>query len=411
MSHSHVLFLSACTPSPTGTGWEQRAFRFVAAYASLMKVSIWIGVTALETSQEITKDLADLCEDIKIFTSSDVYSAPWDHKLVRRLLSLKPLLATMPFRKEFLHKLCQAICRYDLVHFCRDSRYLRPKVERYAKSTVCDLDEVPWNVRRSRQLHKMPLKRPNSILYRPAKRWDDFRNSRFFSRELDHFSTVFLCSTLEADELPANASVCVAPNTVEVPEGGANDYCQTSANDCCLFVGNLNYSPNQDALTFFAKEVWPEIRRCCPEGKFIIAGRSLQKQCDEGFKHILERPDFELQADVPDLSPLYCQASVCVAPIRYGGGTRVKIIEAFAHKRAVVSTKVGCEGLAVAHEEQLLVADDPKSFAKQCVRLLHDAPLRRHLSQAAYDYYLKNHTPDAFNSIVTTELRRLGMSI
>ena len=89
----------------------------------------------------------------------------------------------------------------------------------------------------------------------------------------------------------------------------------------------------------------------------------------------------------------------------------MKIIEAFAHKRAVVSTRVGCEGLDVAHEEHLLVADDPKSFAKQCVRLLHDASLRRRLSQAAYDYYLKNHTPDAFNSIVAMEFRRLGMAI
>ncbi len=248
-----------------------------------------------------------------------------------------------------------------------------------------------------------------NVRHRVMKIWNDFRDRRFFFRELNRFSAVFVCSELEAVDVPIQGMVYVAPNTVEVPQGEADSEFSSAGKRRLLFVGNLDYPPNQDGLRFLVHEIWPEIHRCYPDATFMIVGRRPRKEREEGLRRLLKRPEFEVRTDVSDVSPYYRQATVCLAPIRFGGGTRVKIIEAFAHGRPVVSTTVGCEGLDVVPGEHLLVEDNPRSFAEQCVRLLRDAALGRRLSRAGRDFWSRNHTPAAFDRIVITALRRLGV--
>jgi glycosyltransferase involved in cell wall biosynthesis len=138
----------------------------------------------------------------------------------------------------------------------------------------------------------------------------------------------------------------------------------------------MNYLPNVDAAVFFCEEIFSLIKQRVPEAKLLIVGGNPRSSVQA-----LASEDVTVTGHVDSVVPYYQQSRVSVVPIRSGGGTRLKILESMALGRPVVSTKVGCEGLAVAHEENILIADDPADFAAQTVRLLIDTDLRARLTQ------------------------------
>jgi sugar transferase (PEP-CTERM/EpsH1 system associated) len=153
-----------------------------------------------------------------------------------------------------------------------------------------------------------------------------------------------------------------------------------------IYVGNMGYRPNVDAATYFCEEILPLIQQEIPDVEFWIVGNQpLPEVYDlqNEFVHVTGR--------VEDVQPFYQQSSVCVIPLRAGGGTRLKILESMALGRPVVSTSVGAEGIAVKDGENILIGDDPQTFADQAVRLLQDKAAWQKIAtqarQFAVDYY------------------------
>ena len=132
------------------------------------------------------------------------------------------------------------------------------------------------------------------------------------------------------------------------------------------FVGRLDYRPNADGVLWFAGEILPIIRRS-HRVDFTIVGGGAPAEV-----RALAAHGVELTGRVPDARPYVARAAVVPVPLRMGGGTRIKILEALAMARPVVSTTIGAEGLDVVHGEHLLIADDPAGFASAIVRLLAD---------------------------------------
>lgn len=142
-----------------------------------------------------------------------------------------------------------------------------------------------------------------------------------------------------------------------------------------VFVGSHGWYPNRDAMEFFGTEVMPMLRDRLGEVDVVWIGRASEAVRDR----LARRFGIRLTGYVDDVRP-YIRAATCyVAPLRVGGGTRLKILDAWAMGAAVVSTAVGCEGLETAPGENILVADDPRSFADSVVRLVEDADLRRRI--------------------------------
>jgi glycosyltransferase involved in cell wall biosynthesis len=145
-------------------------------------------------------------------------------------------------------------------------------------------------------------------------------------------------------------------------------------------VGLLTYEPNRDAAAFFARQVMPLIRAEVPGARFRVVGR----YGAEGIRALRGLPAVEFAGEVPDVGPELAAAALSVVPIRFGGGTRIKILESFAHGVPVVSTTVGCEGLDVVDGRHLLVADRPAELAAACCRLLAGEELRERISAEAH---------------------------
>ncbi|MDK9705922.1 MAG: glycosyltransferase family 4 protein [Desulforhopalus sp.] len=146
-----------------------------------------------------------------------------------------------------------------------------------------------------------------------------------------------------------------------------------------VFVGMMGWKPNSDGILYFVTEIFPQIQNEFPSICLDIVG----KNPPADVIRLKERPGVRVTGTVDDVRPYVWDAQVYVVPLRFGGGTRLKILEAFAMRKAVVSTTLGCEGIICRHGKELLVADEASDFAEKVICLLRNESLRRELGENA----------------------------
>jgi len=145
-----------------------------------------------------------------------------------------------------------------------------------------------------------------------------------------------------------------------------------------VFTGSMDWEPNIDAVEYFCAEIWPQILASFPTARFQIVGRSPHPRVQR-----LVSSSVQVTGTVPSVSDYLRWATVVIVPLRIGGGTRLKIFEAMAMAKALVSTSIGAEGLQVTNGRDILIADDAPSFAASILELLRDRELRRNYEQNA----------------------------
>ncbi|MFZ1129443.1 MAG: glycosyltransferase family 4 protein [Terriglobales bacterium] len=144
------------------------------------------------------------------------------------------------------------------------------------------------------------------------------------------------------------------------------------------FVGAMDWEPNVDGVEYFCSEIWPAIKVEVPQARLRIVGRNPDQRVQKW-----AADSIAVTGRVPSVVEHLHQSDVVIVPLRIGGGTRLKIYEAMATAKAVVSTTVGAEGLDVHHGRDIVLADDARSFAQAVIMLLRDPELRRRYANAA----------------------------
>lgn len=184
----------------------------------------------------------------------------------------------------------------------------------------------------------------------------------------------------------------VQPDYISViPTGVDTEYFQPSSvpeePDATVFTGSMDWMPNEDGVAYYVDKIFPLIQRDIPAASFWAVGRrpTARTQAVASGKILVT-------GAVDDIRPYLAKAAVCVVPLRSGSGTRIKIFEAMAMGKAVVSTTMGAEGLPVRHGENIILADDPADFAHQVVELLRDPPRRAQLGRAARQLVEQNYS-------------------
>jgi sugar transferase (PEP-CTERM/EpsH1 system associated) len=153
------------------------------------------------------------------------------------------------------------------------------------------------------------------------------------------------------------------------------------------FTGSMDWIPNEDAMTYFCRDILPRIRAQVPGVTLSIVGRAPTP----AVRRLAEIEGVEVTGRVDDVREHIAKSAVYVVPIRIGGGTRLKIFEAMAMGKAVVSTTVGAEGLPVTDGQDIVIADEAPAFASAVVTLLRDADQRQRLEQAARDLVVTHY--------------------
>lgn len=220
-------------------------------------------------------------------------------------------------------------------------------------------------------------------------------------------SQVVVCSLLDQQRLgvPNGAIVRngypVGEVPLRLPSGQAGKRLSPRA-PTILFVGPLTYEPNRLAVDWMIREVMPTVARRVANVKLVVVGETTDVAITAKDRRMATFTGW-----VPDVAPYYEQATVAVAPLHSGGGTRVKVIEALARGVPIVTTAFACEGHDVAAGVDLLMEDDPRDFAEACIALLSDPSMATRIADAGHTTYLRC----LHSGVTTLAVQRLANSV
>jgi glycosyltransferase involved in cell wall biosynthesis len=213
------------------------------------------------------------------------------------------------------------------------------------------------------------------------------RFERYVCETVNHTIAVSEADAHAFHKLTPECPVSVIPNGITA---APYQYSDTTLNlgDCALvFTGSMGYRPNIDAALWFADHILNKIRDHLPQAKFFVVGSQPHSRLDA----IRQRDDVEVTGWVPDVNPFLHAAAVYVVPMRMGSGTRLKLLQAMASGRAVVSTSMGAQGLHAHDGVELRLADSAEAFAQAVIELLENPTERQRLGRAGAAYVMANY--------------------
>jgi glycosyltransferase involved in cell wall biosynthesis len=226
---------------------------------------------------------------------------------------------------------------------------------------------------RRAKMEKNPLAK--NYLSLQTKRLRDYEKV-----ESPKFAANIVMSETDGNELKAinhEINLAVVPNGVDTQYFLPRRENETLS---LIYTGGMNMFANKDAVLYFLSEIWPAIKAEEPDVKFYAIGQDPPPELIQ-----ISQRDRQVIVTgyVDDIRPFVAKASVYVVPLRVGGGTRLKILDAMAMGKAIVSTSIGCEGIEVSNSKNILISDDPADFAEKTVELLRNQEKRNTLGKGA----------------------------
>lgn len=245
------------------------------------------------------------------------------------------------------------------------------RLDRKLPPIFFDLDDVE-HIKALRTARSMRHLLPRLATYAavPVLWWSEYR-AMALAR------STFVSSTPDLQRFtrfPRRAHRVVLPNAVEIPPSAP-----PASDKTLLFLGSYIYGPNVEAAEYLIREIWPRVKEREPAARLLIGGPWPERIPS----HASLPAGVDFLGFVDDLGSLYRRTGVVCCSVQVGAGTRYKILEAAAHGKPIVSTSVGAEGIAFRDGEQILLRDDPGSFATACLRVLADSALGVRLGSAA----------------------------
>ena len=364
-----LLFLANRVPYPPYRGDKLKIFNLASRLQHRHELHL---ITFAQTEE----DLSYKSELEKIFKEVHfIYLPSWRSKLncLAAAWDSKPL-QVLYFHSEEMKKQLDVLLSkhsYDAVHVqhLRMSPYLSGRKDVARILDLPDAFSLYWE------------RRKNVKRSLPVTLFEHIEQKRVLEYEpiLKEYDMALACSVEDINYLREQHhtdNLRLLPNGVDLTTFSARDH-DYSHNHTMLFTGNMDYAPNVDAVVYFTTTILPEIRKTHPEVKFVIAGqRPVQKVLDLASDNVL------VTGFIKDLAVTYNEASVVVAPLRFGAGTQNKVLEAMAMGVPVVCSNIGFAGLGITSGAGAIMQTDPMSFAATVSELLSSADRRKEVGQA-----------------------------
>ncbi len=401
-SFKRLLVVSDSSPYPPTNGSK---LRFWGNLRSLAANGHEIELLYFGTPEEVGRppqELARVCRHVEIVPHGQS-SLSNDKSVWPRL---KALLSPYPYgvarsRSESMSARVAALIQENRIDaiLCEESYQLQNIPRPCPVPLIVDNHNAEYLLfERYAEIEPNPARRTYArIEARKMRRWEKSACARA--------DLVLVCSGYDKavfEKLHPQIPVVVVPNAIDV-----DSYVPAPESDRrrLLYTGGMDWYPNRDAVEHFAFRILPQLKRLTGDIEFVVAGRSTGPAFHGQFSGIVE---MEFTGPVPDMRVEIAKAAVCIVPLRIGSGTRLKILEAAAMGKPVVSSSVGAEGLEFIHGKEIVIADTPGAFAQAVADLLANAEKRRRIGEAARRRVQQNYSLDAMRRTLEqgmTELR------
>jgi sugar transferase (PEP-CTERM/EpsH1 system associated) len=362
-----VAFVTPRVPFPIDSGGRIRSFHLLRAAVHKHEVTL---ISAVETPADAraAEALRARLPGLELWLAR----VPRRNSLPRRLVRAgRNLVDPLPYpwagyrHPRFIANVRAALAAraFDLLH-CENIQVAHSVEDAETPPRVLNLHNVE-----SVLLARAAAQAPSALRQR-LMAWQAAKARRAEAHTLPRFDAGVVCSEVDAAEaqrIAPGLSLSVVPNGVDV-EWFAPRVVVPEAS-LLVFTGAMDWLPNVDGVRFFTREVLPLLRRRVPRARLLVVGRGLTS----ALARELADAGVETTGAVEDVRPFLASAALVVVPLRIGGGTRLKILEAWAMGRPVLSTTIGAEGLPAYDGETLAIADDPEALAARAAALLADA--------------------------------------
>jgi sugar transferase (PEP-CTERM/EpsH1 system associated) len=371
----NILFVSATIPYPAIDGGRIRVLSLIQNLSKFNKIT-FLTYNSSDKDEQGIKYLRDI--------GIDIIDIKWNYNntlsimpsVFKQVLKGKPLTIAKYYSSATAKKINELLDTnsYDILHLemLHAGQYITEISDRHNTKIILDqqnIDSLIW---------QRLVKTEKNLFRKLMLNW---QYKSFLNIENKMSSMFDVCVCVSEEDAERLKSINPNIKTDVVPNGVDIDYffpSETPENEKqIVFVGSMDWSPNEDAALYFCDQIFPLIKAKIPDIKFYIVGSNPTDR-------ILKLKGIEgiiVTGLVDDVRSYISQSAVFVVPLRIGGGTRLKILQALAMKKAIVSTSVGCEGLGLTHNEHLLINDNPDEFADSVIRLTKDKLLRHNLGE------------------------------
>jgi glycosyltransferase involved in cell wall biosynthesis len=381
------LILTPQLPYPPHQGTTIRNFNLIAGLSHHHQIRLLSIVTAADDLSS-AEPLSQVCESVDVVPQPE---RTIGQRLRTLLTSPLPDMAHRLASKVFEHALRRILAedRFDVVEFEGIEMIpylpvLLDHVRTVPNPPRLVFDDHNAEYVLQKRIFEMDVRLPyrwpgaaySLIQWQKLKRYEAWA-----CRHVDAVAAVSDKDAAALQHIVPGLEVAVVPNGVDIA-GYSRFSGGVLGPESLVFTGKMDFRPNVDAVVWFAQHVLPLVRQDVPDAQFYIVGQRPHSRLDS----LREQPGVVVTGWVPDARPYIGSAGVYVIPLRSGGGTRLKVLEAMAMRSPIVSTTMGCDGFPVHSGREVLLADDPAAFARCVVDLLRDADRRRTLGQAGFDF-------------------------
>jgi len=372
-----ILIISPFLPYPPDDGEKIRVFNLIKRIATRHEISI-VAFIYSPQEEQFVPELKKYCSQVETVVRKDQTKLAKLYALIQSLVSGEPFDSKYAFDKEMKEIIKRLVLAepYDVVQI--EHTFMAPYINVIPKSSGAKMIIVIHNIGFIQFERMFKVEKKLSTKTRSFLNWILMR--RWEVKFLQNFHKCITVSSSNKQILNSKnpkLDISAIENGVDVKKYRPLPSNSDSKN--IMFIGYMDYIANHDAVLYFYNEIFPIIKKQIPSSKFFIVGKDPKKK----IKELAKDKNVIVTGYVDDIRPYYQDCDILAVPLRAGGGTRLKILEAMALGRPVISTSIGCEGLDVIDGQHLLIADNPKQFAEKTVNLLTDKVLYHRIVEQA----------------------------
>ncbi len=378
----NILWISHIIPYPPKTGVLQRSYNLLREASKIGDVYLLAlhkkGVLPVQYDlQEVKRELGSICRHVEIMEIPAESSKIKRYELLLKSFFTADSLSVTFYRAEEMHRKIRELVsdvKFDIAHF--DTISLADYVE-----DVGSIKKILNHHNMESDLFKKRSLIEKNILKKMYYKMEAAKLNRYESRQCSKFDINFTVSELDTQLL---AEVVPGVKTEVIPNAVDTEYFHKGKADVTknrlIIVSGMNWYPNRDAVIYMCKEIWPLLTKELPDITMTVVGA----QPPEVLVELSERDKrIEVTGFVDDVRPYIENAEIYLCPMRDGGGTRLKILDALSMGKAIVSTTKGCEGIDITPDKNVLIADTPSQFVNRIKEVLRNPELRKTLGEEA----------------------------